>query len=236
MGDNLIDQIYDLVNIFSNQEFEIYDRIYAVTETILSDFYGENIDIDFPVDIRGMIKKQGIGIAEIDLNLDLGFRMDRINGHLRYSGKEADPQWRIDVEYADSEFVKRYVLAHEFCHFWIKKVDKKPSGARCVDPMLPREKEELLADAMAAYLLFPPKALLKAMKRYRAKMKEKNEYPIDSVTFLRDIGNQAQVSTYHTFLCYQYVRYYLCALYNRRQREDNEEACKWLQEYSVLFK
>ena len=79
-------------------------------------------------------------------------------------------------------------------------------------------------------------------------MKENNRYPIDSVAFLRDIGNAVQISTYHAFLCYQYVRYYLCALYEQKVKiaelssgkaensEVMEGARKWLEEYGELFK
>lgn len=247
--------IADLKKIFCDQVFKIYADTEVITKKVLTAFYGDATEVKFPVDIRGIIAKHNIDIAEMDLNLNLGFRMDKVNGYLRCIGKYSEdvnlPEWRIYIEYSDNEFIKRYILAHEFSHYLMKKEREElmmSTEINCVDPMLPKKKEELLADVMAAYLLMPPNVLLEEMKNYKGKMKENNRYPIDSVTFLRDIGNAVQISTYHAFLCYQYVRYYLCNLYEQNVKiaelssgkSENSEmiegAKKWLEEYGELFK
>ena len=107
--------------------------------------------------------------------------------------------------------------------------------------MLPKRKTELLADAMAAYFLMPPGLLLDEMYRYREKMRETNHYPIDAAAFLQDMGCKAQISTYHSFLCYQHVRYYLCCLYEEKSKaadgpQADADAAQWMKKYGNLFR
>lgn len=245
-----LNKIKDLKNSFYTNDFKIYNEIESITRSILTEISPEEQTIKFPVNIRKVIKEHHIDIAEMDLNLDLGFRMDRVNGYLRRLRDDSDNGWRIYIEYSDSEFVKRYILAHEFSHYLLKKGEEIGEGVtqlHCVDPMLPKKREELLADAMAAYFLLPPTVLLDQMNDYKERMRRSNMYPVDPVAFLRDIGNQAQISTYHTFLCYQYVRYYLCSLYEEESKKEKENREKtgeaspeggmtWIEKYGELFK
>lgn len=117
--------ITDLKSVFCDQAFRIYVESEAITKEVLTAFYGEVTEVKFPVDIRGIIAKHNIDIAEMDLNLNLGFRMDKVNGYLRCIGKHSEnvnlPEWRIYIEYSDNEFIKRYILAHEFSHYLMKR-------------------------------------------------------------------------------------------------------------------
>lgn len=216
-----------------------YSLIEEITKSILEAYYGVESEIKFPIDIRGIIEEFQIEIAEMALNVDLGFCIDRVNGYLRKI--TAENKWRIYVEYDDSEFTKRYVLAHEFSHYLLRmcaedEIVSNITTDCCVDPMLPKKWTELLADIMAAYFLLPYKPLLHEMLAYTKWMEATNSYPVDAVQMMRTIGNHAQISLYHTFMSYQYRKYYFCYLYNMEDNERTSEIENLLKEYAILFK
>lgn len=190
-----------LGELLHENSFIIYKKLEEIAKNELIKFYEEKEKIKLPIDIRKVIIKNKIDIAEMDLNLDMGFRMDKVNGYLRClensSSTDDSLKWRIYIDYSDSEFVKRYVLAHEFSHYLLKKYSGEMSRLAedsCIDPMFPKKKKELVAETLSAYFLLPPDALLNAMIDYRNEMKKSNQYPVDSVLFLQKIGNRAQIS------------------------------------------
>ena len=221
-------------NVFSPKK---YTEIAEIMNEVLVKHYGSLKQVTFPIDIREIVKKNSIEIVSTNLNTDLGFRIDKVNGYLRPSKVNNEIQWRIYIEYDDCEFTKRYILAHEFSHFLLTvygaECSAPPHGAAqyCVTPMIPKKETELLADMMAAFLMFPCWLVLDEMKAYTEWMQRKNEYPMEASSLLCMLGNKAQISSYHTIICFQYVREYLCFLYSEK-REDN----KWLENYECLFK
>ena len=190
-----------------DNEAKICKTINEIAHQVIEAYYiRENRKITFPIDIRGIVKSYGIKITEVYLNLDTGFQIERINGRIVYSDHgECEITQRSTV----NENVKRYMLAHEFAHFLMGDKEKK----NCIDPLFPKNCEELIADIMAAYLLFPYELVLLKMKSYVEYMKRGNIYPIDSVSWLKALGDSAQVSSYHTIMCYQWVRMHLYSLY-----------------------
>lgn len=193
-----------------DNEAKICKTINEITHQVIEDYYiQKNQKITFPVDIRGIVKSYGIKITEAYLNLDTGFQIERINGRIVYSDHG---ECEIRLECMDNENVKRYMLAHEFAHFLMGDKEKK----NCIDPFFPKNSEELIADIMTAYLLFPYELVLLKMKWYVGYMQNSNIYPIDSASWLKALGDSAQVSSYHTIMCYQWVRMYLHYLYKHK--------------------
>lgn len=219
-----------------NNGTNAYFLIEKITYNVLKLYYEDEQEIKFPIDIRGIIKAFEIEIMEMDLNVDSGFRIDRVNGYLR--SPYGQNGWRIYIDYDDSEFTKRYMLAHEFSHYLLR-ICTEPVATQenvvdyCIDPMLPKKWDELYTDIMAAYFLLPYRSLIEEMAAYADWMKSTNNYPIDAVQLMRTVGNRAQISSYHTFMSYQYRKYYFCYLYN--EIEDGEIR-EWLKKYEMLFK
>lgn len=206
---------------------KIYVQANDIADQILNLYYDGNIR--FPVNIRGIVKACDIGIYETNLNVDRGFRVEKVNGYLR---QRINGRYDINLQNSDSEFTKRYILAHELSQYFLNRIsgDAESYGQNCVDPLFARHQDELLADIMAAFLLFPPECVLKCLKGYTDQMKRWNEYPIDSFDWIRDLGQSAQVSFYFTVICYQYVKFYLCYLYNTKPE------CDLVSEYREFFK
>ena len=222
-------------NVFSPAK---YTEIAEITNEILKEHYGSLEQVTFPIDIREIIKKNSIEIISTNLNIDLGFRIDKVNGYLRPSKVNHKIQWRIYIEYNDCEFTKRYILAHEFSHFLLAVYgtgsfvpQQQDAVQYCVTPLIPKKKAELLADMMAAFLMFPCRLVLDEMKIYTEWMRRKNEYPMETAALLRTLGNKAQISSYHTIVCFQYIREYLCFLYSEKKEQN-----PWHKDYECLFK
>lgn len=190
---------------------QMYQMICNVTAAVLEDHYEKSVsEISFPVDIRGIVKRYEIEIIETDLNTDIGFQAARQNGSLRYLPED---RVQIYLEASDSENAKRYILAHEFCYFLMNTAgDTQNVG--CGNPMMPKEWEELTADMMAACLLFPPELVMKKMRSFIDQMGEEKRYPISPVKWLEELSESAQVSLYYTTISYQYIRSFICYLYN----------------------
>lgn len=194
---------------------------------------GTDVEESFPIDIRGLIEHYGVRVCETSLNADTGFCVERKYGYIR---TDWEKKLTIYVENSDSEFVKRYVLAHELCHYFfrLESPDKKETS-NCIDPLFPKDIKELFADAVAAYLLFPPKLVLKYMDQYKKEMQEHNIYPLEGEEWIRRLGQKAQVTTYYTISSYQYLKFYFCAV-NQTKKKEYTEMKNFIKKYEVFFK
>lgn len=138
------------------------------------------------------------------------------------------------LENNESEFTKRYVMAHEFSHYliniYIRDIQSQDSTGdqQCIDPLFPKKRSEMLADIMAAYIMFPYQAVLECMKNYVIDMKARNEYPIDVFEWMRVLGQRTQISPYFTISSYQYLKQLLC--------EPDIADAKIRNEYGELFR
>ena len=221
----------------------IYKLIQEITYDILLDFYQDKSKIQFPIDIRGIIEKYHIHVVETDLNEKNSFFIERVNGCLKKIENQEDVGsfWRIYIEETDSEFTKRYILAHEFGHYILEHYPEERNAAEtgiqhCVDPMFPKKWNELFSDIFAAYLLCPYDRVAELIDSHIEKLKKKEERPMEAVELLRMIGNKAQISSYHVFICYQYIRYYMCYLYNKGLEDRSHEEEAIIDKIGYLFK
>lgn len=175
---------------------------------------GENIV--FPIAIRKLAEILGISIWETNLNVDMGFQIRKVNGYIKCRGMG---KWEIYVDVNDSESVKRYIIAHEISHFFIslfQEENRKEDNAleqHSIDPLFSQKPEELLADMLTSFLLFPPPLVLGYLKSYTKMLEKRKQYPMDSFEWLKELGQKAFVSSYFTIISYQYIKLYLCRLY-----------------------
>ena len=86
--------------------------------------------------------------------------------------------YAINLQNDDSEFTKRYILAHELSHYIMNQAPNQPAekkkayGQNCIDPLFAKNRDELMADIMSAFLLFPPEKVLESLKKYTEYMKK----------------------------------------------------------------
>lgn len=116
---------------------------------ILTDFLKKYSDLEIPIDIKSIVK-------------DFGIKIESNNFWKEIKGCRAEIEWK-EIFYISenlNEKQKRFVLAHELCHFllwekwfnlWILKI---------------KTIEEKRADNFATSLLLPKKQLIEAYKEY----------------------------------------------------------------------
>lgn len=238
--DAIIDEIdsVSLQRMMNSQDVEKETSIYSLAEMAMRDvrnkFLPEKESSLFPVDIRKIIQRAGIRLYEISMNVDTGFQLEKVNGYIRH---QENGEWAIFIESDESEYSKRYVMAHEFCHFLMREmlesgVETTESKVKqyCIDPLFPKNKCELYADMMAAFLMFPHEAVLKCMEEYAQELKVKNTYPMDGFEWMRVLGHRAKISSYFTIISYQYLKYFLCEYYSKTADDE------FKQKYGRFFR
>lgn len=199
-----------------------------------------NVERRLSFDIYGLVKFYEIDIQEVELNLNLGYRVRKING--RNIEKEEKKEL-IELNYTDNFYVKRYVLAHEFAHIILKHIhmfedehsEFENMASYCLDPFFTQDSDEILADMLASLMLLPYKSVLEYMKAYCGNLKEKNQYPLDSAEWINSLGWQSQLSSYHTIVAYQYVKHLICAFFESSDRECHEIAVNLGENYTELI-
>lgn len=179
---------------------------------------GKEGETEFPVDIRKIIQTAGIPLYEINMNMDIGFQFEKVKGHIRCQENE---KWAIFVDIDENEYTKRYIMAHEFCYLLIQEMreSEKPligdwGTYYRIDPLFSKNKYELCADMMAAFLMFPYESVLKCMGNYIEELRKKNTYPMDVSGWVSVLERRAQISSYYTIISYQYLKYFLCENYS----------------------
>lgn len=191
-----------------------------VARNLLNQYYSKGPI--FPVDIRGLVDFMKIDIYESNLNVDRGFRIEKVNGYLR---KNLDGKYAINIQNSDSEFVKRYILSHELSHYLLDcggstGSESNPCGQKCIDPLFAKDWDEMFSDMLAAFILFPPELVLEHLQMYTDQMRKLNRYPLDASEWLRELGQCAQVSYYFTIVSYQSIKFYMCYLYNHNKDDE----------------
>lgn len=189
---------------------------------------------EFPVNIREIIQRAGIQLYETNMNADIGFQFEKVNGHVR---RQENGKWAIYVENDESECSKRYIMAHEFCRLLIQEMEEAEVQSTegkvmryCIDPLFPKNKYELYADMMTAFLMFPYESVLGCMEDYAEELRRENTYPMDAFEWTRVLGQYAQISSYYTIISYQYLKYFLCGHYS----ETSDDGFK--QKYDRFFR
>ena len=242
-GSEVLIDLKERINDLLNNDFEVVkacDIVCRATGEILKEYYKTSMPIIFPIDIRGIVKYYNIHIYETNLNSGIGFRIEKINGYYR---KTKTGNHEINLENRDSEFTKRYILAHEFGHFIAAELlnqENSSMNSYCTDPFFPKRWMEIFSDLVATFLMFPPIQLLSYLEKYTERLKYQNNYPIDSSAWLTDLGRKAQIPLYFTISSYQYIKLYMCWLYNHQDSlEKIMEPCdviKFKGDYKKFFK
>lgn len=100
---------------------------------------------------------------------------------------------------------------------------KSNATSSCLDPFFARDKDELRADMVAGLLLLPYRAVLQYMMEYRDYLKEFHKYPLEAADWIKSLARRAQLSSYHTIIAYQYVKYLVCDFFEPEFEPEKEE-------------
>lgn len=206
---NVVDDIRKSEEMQKVKECGAGLKLYGAAEKLAEKIRGE--ESEYPVNVRRIVKRFGLGICETNLNVDLGFRVEKVNGYLH---RKCDGGYVINLHSGDSEYYKRYYMAHVLCRYLLRNADPVKSGVNYADPLFSKDRMDITADIVSAFLLFPPKRVMEYFVEFADVMKKKNEYPIDATGWIHFLAENAQISFYHTLSCYQHLKAYFCYLYD----------------------
>lgn len=215
---NLVDYIKECVVDINSKNLEsMIENAKEISEKIVSlGSNHENPELKFPINIRRLIKNYGILICEADLNKNLEFQIEKLNGCLR-RGKSG--KWIMTINSNNNESHKRYIMAHELSRFFFLLAKERNSSEETIentwyysDTLFSLNSNELMLDMVACFIMFPPKEVLAYMHEYINTLEGHNSFPVDGFEWLKMLGQKAQISPYFTFSCYQYLKSSLSTL------------------------
>lgn len=234
--------IDDIKSDLINSHDDLFELAHKIAEEILKAHYGSLEQVSLPVDIRGIIKSHDIDLAEVYLNQAGPIRLDRVNGFLRYTGMGVQsPEWCIYAEITDEEYVRHFVMAHEFAQYLLcaggatAKYRGNPLNF-CVDPFLPKEPNETLSDIIGTFLLFPDVLVLEALSTYLHEKQKRRDFPLRATDFIQRLSELTQVSIYHTYSCYQFFKIWIAYRLAREENEKIPQEERLPSKYSILFR
>lgn len=213
-----------LKEICENSKIEInYFAICVMALKLLDEVFGEE-KYDFPINIEKLLNEVGLEVIYQPLN-NINNREDR-RAH-RIVGKILKKKNRvtsnkINVILIDSESCEeeqRYTLAHELAHYLIHIEDEDYMSEYRIMPMLFKEKEEIIADIFAIFLLIPLPIFLKEFSHYIGD----GEVPIKTSEWLSYLGTVAVVPYEEVAIGYQNLRYVSCVVY-KEEKENGIDA------------
>lgn len=195
-----------------------YFTICAYALEFLSEKLGDNYQ--FPIDIDKIVRDLGIEISYQPLNYngnDRNKRSHKIVGKVikkknRYTDQDANIILIDDETVTDEQ---RYALAHGLAHFLMHIEDEWYSEEYRVMPMLFKQKEEMVADIFALFLLIPMPIFLNEFSYYLGD----REVPVKTSEWLKYLSNYAQVPYEDVAIGYQNIRYVLSYIYNIRNNK-----------------
>lgn len=220
--DGSVDDLFT-IHISSIQSMEeIYLTIYKKVNDILAFHYPQGLPQDRSVDVRKLAEKLHIEIIEKTLGSRRDFFSHEVMGYLEcFDYKKGEYQWSIYINEEMGDLTKRYVIAHELAHYFLK--DKSgnavPYTKYCISPMIPKDSEEQICDIIASFLLMPIDMVLDLMEEYIDAHRDEN---IGIDKWLNYLGNEMRVSDYYTVIFYQNVRYLGGILYSNYQNKRND--------------
>ena len=217
---------------------DVYLEAFYFTEHLLEKFDMSEDDV---VNIRVLVEKHDIEIMEQKIIRTNNVFQYGIQGYLDYFDyKPKEYKWTICINEEMGDLTKRYTIAHELAHYYLKR-----SGTKyCSNPLFPKKSEEQLCDIIASFLLMGIKTVFKVMDEYIERCKQREEIPIVLYDWLEYLGATVKVSHYHTISCFQNVRHLGGILFeamntgqvNAKYKDTVEKLEPVLREHEHLFR
>lgn len=186
-----------------------YIEIAECTSWLLDQTLGEG-QYQLPIDIEKVAQCLEIEVEEINLNddYDSNSRSNKIVGELSVRPQifEEGLSKRIYIDSETTLYTQRYALAHEMGHYLFNKSKMLFNDEYCTMPMLPKDAEELVADAFAVSMLIPIKVFIREFANYLEVERRKENLPISTEDWLQHLSTSSRVSTHYVACGYQQLR------------------------------
>lgn len=224
---------------FSQSLKEIYLNSFCYAKEILQNQTSneQRISFDRATDIRAIAKSFNINIVEIGMNRDHEIFRHALPGYLDYYDYKPNKfSWTIYVNKTMGDLTKRYIIAHELAHFFIKHPSYKGGIKYCANPLFPKTSEEQMCDLLASFLLMPIEKVFDIMTEYIENHRTNDL--LDMYEWLRYLGCELGISDYHTITCFQNVRYLAGIIYEIKGNyiyNQNRDYCKKVYDKMLGF-
>lgn len=227
------------LDFISNMQ-DIYLEVYRISNQYLEDYY-DDLKRRRTIDIRGIVNKCGIDIVEREIYPSGFLFVNQIDGYLDIINKDNNNKYTIYVNENLDEVSKRYVIAHEFSHYMLKKIYKNNSQKKkgmeiryCLNVLFAKNVEENVCDILTSFLLMPIDCVLPLMKQFVDD--KKDCYPVRVSEWLQCLSYWMQISSYHVSICFQHIRYLAAFIYDKENRGLGDKIpIKNIKEYEYLF-
>lgn len=201
----------NILETFNMQDGKIdYIALAKLSQTMLDEIFGKN-NYSIPINIEKIANYLGIEVIEIDLNYsNEPMNFSYIIGELSILPQIFDSGKKKSVIYIDSNttlYTQRYALAYEIGRY-LMNMHKMIFSDECyIMPMLPKDAEELVADAFAIFLLIPIKFFVKEFTDY-VNEERKNKRELNSIEdWLQYLSTTAMLSYHYVAFGYQQLQY-----------------------------
>lgn len=202
-----------LLNVSQNNGLYVnYAKIYyGAMEFLYDSMNGEAIK--FPVDISCLYEKLDIAVEKENLNEFMGDedpkKINRIIGKISirpdYGKRGTKKTIYVDEKAAPS--MVNYALAHELAHLILNYSQKRYTDEYCTMPMLPKNLDEIVADAFAIFLMIPFDVFLETFKEYITIKKNLGDLPITTEDWLNYLGSVTTIPYYYVACAYHQIRH-----------------------------
>lgn len=187
---------------FLRQNGEIYKAIYKCTYRLIEEFslWDDKIGM---INVRLLAEKNGIQIQDQLMQSEKPIISDEILGY--YNGfylNSTDKE--IYVNSNLSEVFKRYVIAHELAHYFMK-IENVTKGY-CMNMIFPVNGMERLCDLFSAFLLMPFEKVLVLWEKFRKENESTGGALPDTYSWLKYLAFNFGVTEYHAAIMYYDIR------------------------------
>lgn len=246
---NLKEQILNIAEslnqVTQENEFLIeYTKIYYFAMKLLQEVKERKSDGE-QVLLEDIYRELSVEIQIQDLNdftMDAqSVRLNRIIGKLSVRPDYFDDEKQNITVYIDENektAMAHYAMAHELCHLllYLGRKDNTDGENKefyiddySIMPMLPKSRDELVADAFAIFLLIPFDRFLDLFQEYVESARERGAIPIGTEEWLSYLSAVAEIPYYYVAYGYQQIRYVAGVMYGfhkgtKEEREKYTEA------------
>lgn len=217
-------------NIKQNME-ELTKEYISIAEKIekfLIELYGNEKQLEFPVDIEWVAHKLGITVEKELLNKNDERQFNRVLGSV--VTRNGETVITVDKEVSDK--TRNYAMAHAVGRYLLS------GGASIFEstyaiPLIPQNIDEIIADVVALFLLMPVELFQKEFKIY---LESKAGRPLDVDEWLDYLGNKCKLSRFNLSIGYQQLKQVLSY-----QRQTKFENCNYdfraleEEQYNIIY-
>lgn len=217
----------DLLEMGDNPIIDL-SGIYELATRLLNIVFGKG-NYSFPIDLEEILRKLEVEVVEISLK-DTNDRnaVNRVVSEYSCRPKICSEgvDRKIYVDSSSTLYLQRYAIAYQIGMFFIQYDYALCSSTYSAVPLLPKSRENLIANAFALALLVPASTLLQEMNDYITTEEKLGRLPIHTECWIQHISSSARIPLYYACSAYTQIMGVALALYQYHKNLNGDEFVK----------